>query len=106
MLAGLEKSRDLCEFLRCKHFPEGWHIHAAIHDANHEVALGQLIADITEIGSSTAAIAVDQVAIEATFVMKEFCAAELRFSPAADRAANGANFLVCLQRCLRRAACD
>ena len=78
MLAGLEKSRDLCEFLRCKHFPEGWHIHTAIHDANHEVALGQFIADITEIGSSTAAIAVDQVAIEATFVMKEFCAGEHR----------------------------
>ena len=72
MLAGLEKSRDLREFFRCEHFPEGWHIHAAIHDANHEVALGKFVADITEIGSSTAAVAGDQVAIETTFVMKKF----------------------------------
>ena len=84
MLAGLEKSGDLSEFLRCKHFPEGWHIHAAVHDANHEVALGKFIADITKIGSSTAAIAVDQVAIEATFVVKKFGASKYRASSRAN----------------------
>ena len=72
MLAGLEKSRDPCEFLGCEHFPEGRHVDTAIHDANHKVTFGKFVADITEIGSSTAAVAGDQVAIETTFVMKKF----------------------------------
>ena len=83
--ARLKESSYLGEFVRLERVAEGGHVHATVYDADHDVALGKCVADVGEIGSSTAADAIDQVAIETAFRVKQFCALE-------NRAARCANY--------------
>src|SRR6266853_267955 len=74
--ARLQESGYLREILRQEGFAEGGHVHAAVYDADDDVAFGKFIAYVSQIWPATAAIAIDQVAIETAFVAKEFCAGE------------------------------
>src|SRR6266702_2090590 len=46
-LTRFQESGDLCEFLRRDYLASGGHVHASVNDADHDVALGKLIANIS-----------------------------------------------------------
>src|SRR6516225_5962686 len=83
-LARLQKRNQRIDFLWFKRTAERGHVHAAVYDTDHYVALGKFVAHIGEIWSSTAADPIDQVAIETTSIMKNFCAFENRAAGCAD----------------------
>src|SRR5262249_39710476 len=82
---GWKKSSYLGEFIRLERFAEAGHVNAAVHDADHNVALGKCVPDVGEIGTATAAVLINEVTIQAAFRVKELCALE-------DRAACRASY--------------
>src|SRR5262249_56633303 len=72
-------------FLRLVCIAEGGHVDAAVHDADHNVALGNCVPYVSEIGTATSAVLINEVTIQAAFRVKELCALE-------DRAACRANY--------------
>jgi len=83
--ARLKESSYLGEFVRLERVAEGGHVHAAVHDADHDVALSKRVADVSEIGPATAAVLINEVTIQTAFRVKQFCALE-------NRAARCANY--------------
>jgi hypothetical protein len=68
-LRGLQESGDLSELFRGEHLTKCWHVHAAVYDTDHDIALRKFVPYVSEIWTATPAVAVDQVATEATFLI-------------------------------------
>ena len=58
--------------------PKAGMLNPAVYNADNDVALGKSIAHVGEIGTSTAAIAIDQMAIQTAFVAEKVRAGEHR----------------------------
>ena len=58
-LARLKESTELGELFRLKCVAKSRHVHATVHDADDNVALGKCVAYVCEIGSATTADAID-----------------------------------------------
>src|ERR1043166_35454 len=82
--ARLKKSSYLGEFIRLERVAEGGHVHAAVHDADHDVALCKCVPYVSEIGTTTSAVLINEVTIQTAFRAKEFCALKDRAARCAD----------------------
>ncbi len=72
MLARLKERSYLGELVRRKDFAESGHVYTTVYDSDHDITLGKFVAHIGEVGTATAAIAIDQMAIETASIAKNF----------------------------------